>query len=94
MVKRIRMAAGVICLTAYLCGCSPDHENANVAPADGKMASSDAGYQSRGQAPVSLEERDIQRVTQTASPEPEKKRICLESVRERSFRAYPCAIRI
>lgn len=58
MVKWIRGAAGMVFLAAFLWGCSPGQ-------ADEQMA------EEQQQAVAGLEGRDVQRVTQTASPEPE-----------------------
>mgnify|MGYP001153453236 CR=1 FL=1 len=58
MVKWIRGAAGMVFLAAFLWGCSPGQ-------ADEQME------EEQQQAVAGLEGRDVQRVTQTASPEPE-----------------------
>ena len=58
MAKWIRGAAGMVFLAAFLWGCSPGQ-------ADEQMA------EEQQQAVAGLEGRDVQRVTQTASPEPE-----------------------
>jgi len=56
MVRWIRAAAGVACLAAFLCGCSPGQEQGNM---------------EQTEALAGLEGREVQRVTQTASPETE-----------------------
>ena len=58
MVKWIRGAAGMVFLAAFLWGCSPGQADEQTA-------------EEQQQAVAGLEGRDVQRVTQTASPEPE-----------------------
>ena len=58
MVKWIRVAAGMVFLAAFLWGCSPGQADEQTA-------------EEQQQAVAGLEGRDVQRVTQTASPEPE-----------------------
>uniref|UniRef100_UPI002A815B2E DUF4846 domain-containing protein n=2 Tax=Lachnospiraceae TaxID=186803 RepID=UPI002A815B2E len=58
MVKWIRGAAGMVFLAAFLWGCSPGQADEQTA-------------EEQKQAVAGLEGRDVQRVTQTASPEPE-----------------------
>ena len=58
MVKWIRVAACMVFLAAFLWGCSPGQADEQTA-------------EEQQQAVAGLEGRDVQRVTQTASPEPE-----------------------
>ena len=81
MVKWIRVAAGMVFLAAFLWGCSPGQADEQTA-------------EEQQQAVAGLEGRDVQRVTQTASPEPEGTGNCRESLRGRSFRAYSRTVRI